>query len=75
MVFLDLEDQGFHRENYYWAQIAAEIRKGNTGTTAAANRIKVEDFILKFKERGKEEPPAMSQSKKFWFTLVGMEEE
>jgi hypothetical protein len=44
-TFLDLEVTGFHREDAYWAQIAAEIRRANV---KEPQKVKVEDFLIKY---------------------------
>lgn len=76
MQFLDAEVNGFHREDHYMAQIAAEIRRGLL-KPGAGRRVKVQDFILKFtkaKEK-KRKPPSMAESKAFWFAAVGLKKE
>lgn len=76
MEYLEQEVNDFHREDYYLAQIAAEIRKTFSKNPAA---VRTEKMLLKFKTSGKS-PKASSdmskedrieRSKSFWSALVG----
>jgi len=75
MAFLDADENGFHRENYYMAQIAAEIRRTHL-KSADAKRVKTKDFILQF-TKAKKQPavPRMASSKAFWLAIVGIKKE
>lgn len=67
--YLDLEVNGFHREDFYLAQIAAEVCR----TRAKRPRdVKTEDFVLKFKYATKREgeETTTEASKNFWLTLA-----
>ncbi len=73
-VYLNQEINGFHREDHYWAQIAAEIRM-----VLAKNpsRIKTEHFLLKFERKDKKKTEMViddayiERSKSFWFGVAG----
>lgn len=74
--FLSDEWQAPKREDYYLAQIAAEVRR-----TIARNpqRVNVKDFLLRFKfpKKGhvlteKEKAQRLAASKARWFAIVGM---
>jgi hypothetical protein len=73
MLYLELEPNLFHREDYYLAQIAAFIVKANAKKNVA---IRLKDFLLKFVPEQKSKPLTkemrLQQSKQFWFNLVGM---
>jgi len=71
MEYLDIEVNSFHREDYYLAQIAAEIRRGNVKDP---EKVSVEGMKLKFRltnEVKKKPPPTCEQSKSFWKALIG----
>ena len=78
MAYLDDEvERGFHREDYLFAMVAAEIRKGNVKNPRS---VKMKDFILDFSGKKKEEEhQALSleertaRSKGFWFSVAGRE--
>lgn len=68
--YLELEVNDFDRQDYYLAQIAAEIRRGNA---KYPRQIKVEDFVLKFKTESEiRKNPTMAEAKAFFFTAVGL---
>ena len=76
MVYLSLkqqeEFQTIQKQDYYNAQIAAEIRRGYVKNP---EKVKIEDFILKFefKEEKKEIDwkQKMQQSKRYWMSTSG----
>jgi len=74
LTYLELDLNLFHREDYYLAQIAAEIRRGNV---KQPRQIRVKDFILEFKRekvrdtRGLSLEDRTSISKRFWKAVVG----
>jgi len=80
--YLDDEVNAFHREDYYWAQIAAEIRRGNV---KHPKNVKVGDFIMTFttttkkkaekkeKAEGLSREARIARSKSFWSALAGKE--
>lgn len=74
--YLDLEEtHGFHRTDYYLAQVAAEIRRMNSKNP---RKVKLLDFLLKFKRKEADKPKPgdadgrMQQSKQFWKALTGI---
>ena len=75
-MFLDEEVNAFHREDYYLAQIAAEIRSGYVKNP---NSVKISQFLLEFtssqpqKEKSREE--YLKQSKSAWLGAVGIKQE
>ena len=76
MWYLDwLDTDGFHREDYYLAQIASEIRRS---FIAKPEKVRLTDFLLKFQEK-KPEPvlmpeQRMKKSKSAWLGLFKMKE-
>jgi len=72
--YLYTEHTRFHREDYLFAMVAAEVRR-----TVAKNphRIKVEDFLLKFNDQKKKQSTSsekeLRQSQVFWMTAVGLD--
>ena len=77
LEYLDAEVNGFHREDYYMAQIAAEVRRGHVKNP---KKVKVEDMVLKFttNEKCKQKKQKKSNilaSKNFWLTSLGLENE
>ncbi len=71
-VYLQQEINGFHREDYFFAQIACEIRRV---LAKHKKRIKPEHFLIKFDTKGEEATPqskkhASMKSKAFWFSLA-----
>jgi len=72
-IFLQREANKFHREDYYLAQIAREIR----GVLGNPDSIPLDYFRFKFdfspKEEEKEESEEhrMQKSKMFWFGAAG----
>ena len=51
IVYLDADVNAFHREDYFLANIVAEIRRGNVKKGVIT---RVEDFLIKFKFKKKE---------------------
>ena len=70
MRYFELEPNMFHREDHYWAQIAAWIKR--SGFQNPEN-VQDEDFLLKFKrpesERGKAEATG---ARSFFGRLLGL---
>ena len=74
MEYFNQEINFFHREDYYLAQIATEIRR-----TIVKNprTVKVKDFIIKFlrkdeKSLQKDAEEKTKQSKAFWLGAFGI---
>lgn len=78
MAFLDLERNQTNKEDYYLAQVAAEVRRS---FVKSPQSVHVKDFILSFTraERSSpgEGPPAMEdstqRSKNYWSAVLGLE--
>lgn len=72
--FLEHEVNEFHREDYYLAQIAREIRRTVVKNPSA---VKVEDFILKYQLPGGKAgtPSPAADSKAFWLGALGVKKE
>ena len=73
IVYLDDEElNGFRREEFYLANIAAEIRRSWIKNPVG---VKLESFLMRFK-KGKTEKPKMTKvertkrAKAFWGTLL-----
>jgi len=73
MEYLERDVNAFHPENFYLAQIAAEIRRSFVKNP---KQIRLKDFLLKFIMP--EEPKKLSikerskRMKRFWFFHVGL---
>lgn len=75
--YLEIDVNAFHREDYYLAQIAAEIRQQNSKTS-----VEVRDFLLKFKHSDagqysnpiteEEKEQHRKKSKAVWGALLGV---
>lgn len=70
-------EQTIHRkEDYYYAQIAAEVRKTKA---KYPEKIKISHLLLKFGSKEKKKKMSIKErikaSKKFWMGLVGMKVE
>ena len=77
MDYLEDVVNDFHREDYYLAQIAAEIRRG---VVKEPERVRVQDLLLHFSSSDDEKKVTSplvkeQESVNFWFGLVGMENE
>ena len=73
IVYLDEEEtNGFHREDYYLANIAAEIRRSYVKDP---EKVVMKSFLMKFKKREKKpkmtKEEATKRSKMFWGALLG----
>ena len=70
-VYLQREPSRFHREDYLFAMVAAEVRR----TIAKhPNRVKNEDFLLKFKEPRKKKPQMnLVAQKSIWLAATGLD--
>jgi hypothetical protein len=70
--FLELEEARHTKQDLYWAQIAAEIRRT---IVKSPKDVKVKDFLFEMKAV---EPPQatpkerVKKSKSAWLTLFGM---
>lgn len=49
-VFLKQRIKGFHREDYWWAALIAEVRRS---WSAKPQQVRMEDFLLSFEEKKK----------------------
>ena len=74
-VYMQDEHNRFHREDYLFAMVAAEVRRT---IVKNPNRVKTEDFLLKFKDDRK--PKLTKQQKEkhdkdqknIWLVGVGL---
>ena len=72
VAYLELEMNSFHREDFYMAQLAAEIRRGYVKNP---NKPKVEDFLITFGMKDvykKTVKEATRDSKSFWNSLLAV---
>ena len=73
--YLGKEFMVARREDYYLAQIAAEIRRT---ISKYPKKIKLQDFLLKFKNKKRDKMSELDlkektrRSKSFWKALVGI---
>ncbi len=71
---MDIDANGFHREDYYLAQIACEVRRIVAKNPGEGT---IKDFLIKFEKE--EKKPVMSpetrtkMSKAFWYALIQKE--
>lgn len=74
IAYLDMDVNAFHREDYYLAQIAAEVRRGRVKDPS---RVRTEDLLIKFKFRSGWATPAnnLETSKSFWLGSLGVKKE
>ena len=78
MAFLDLEINQTSKEDYYLAQVAAEVRRS---FVKSPQSVHVKDFILSFTRAERSSPgggsPAMEdptqRSKNYWSAVLGLE--
>lgn len=74
MEYLDWDSNAFDKQNYYLAQIAAEVRRSYIAKGA---KVKIEDFILDFKRKDETPRPLSEQQatdrmKKMFFAATGL---
>ncbi|MFA5452986.1 MAG: hypothetical protein WC248_05395 [Candidatus Methanomethylophilaceae archaeon] len=78
MAFLDLERNQTSKEDYYLAQVAAEVRRS---FVKSPQSVHVKDFILSFTRAERSSlgggSPAMEdpsqRSKNYWSAVLGLE--
>ena len=58
LEYLKLDVNAFHREDFYWAQIAQEVRRT---VSKDPQRVKIEHFLQKFEIKKK---PKMSRKER-----------
>lgn len=67
IAYLDEDANRFHREDYYFANIAAEIRRSYVKDPM---KVKISSFLMKFTRAKKSEKLSVkeriAQSKAFW---------
>lgn len=79
-VYLQNEHTRFHREDYLFAMVAAEVRRT---IVKNPNSVKADDFLLKFvepkgssKKLTKEQQEELRRQQKLsWFGMVGLDSE
>lgn len=75
MVYLEQDVNAFHREDYYWAQIALEIRKV-FAWGKSKRHWQIKDLLILFKENAPEvredRVKRTSSVKSYFFNLLGM---
>jgi len=71
-VYLQREPSRFHREDYLFAMVAAEVRRT---ISKHPNQVKTEDFLLKFKDPKKKKKPQMglAAQKSIWLAATGLD--
>ena len=72
--YLHTEHTRFHREDYLFAMVAAEVRRT---IAKKPHQVKVEDFLLKFGEQKKRVSTSpekeLRQSQILWMSAVGLD--
>ena len=71
MVYLNEEPNRFNPLFMYIAQLTAELRRSWV-TSAYAKNTKTEDFLIKFVDKKEVIKQKVQQSKKAWFSFLGM---
>jgi hypothetical protein len=73
-IYMRDEHNRFHREDYLFAMVASEVRRT---IVKNPNKVKVEDFLLKFQEAGKtaEDLEEVKNQKLNWLSFVGLDSE
>lgn len=75
MIYLDMEEDNHSKQEFYFAQIAAEIRRPNVKNPRG---VRLEDFLIRFEKRTVSETKEvgvetmMESHKRFWFAAVGL---
>ena len=74
MAYLDQDTNVFHREDYYLANIAAEIRRTMSKNPA---KVSIKSFLLKFTGGKKRKESAIKkeaaeESKRRWLSWAGI---
>lgn len=70
-VYMQREPSRFHREDYLFAMVAAEVRRT---ISRNPNKVKTEDFLLKFKDPKKKKPQmSLEAEKSIWLSAVGLD--
>lgn len=78
MAYLDLEMHQTKKEDYYLAQVAAEVRRS---FVKSPQSVHVKDFILSFTQTKKSVPvgeqspeveDSLQRSKDFWHSVLGI---
>lgn len=72
--FMELDWTETKKEDYYRAQIAAEVARSHAKNP---RNVKVTDFLIRFRghwdrPRGPTSKSTAERSKKFWFSALGM---
>ena len=71
IAYLDEDINRFHRQDYYLAQIAAEIRRSFVKNPV---KIKISSFLMKFKGKEKVEKLSIKEktkrAKAFWGVMM-----
>ena len=71
MSYLEKDTNAFHREDYYLAQIALEVRRSYVKSPA---KVKMKDMILEFK-RAQKAVDVMATSKAAWGACLNVKME
>lgn len=73
IVYLDEDINGFHRGDYFLAQIAQEIRRS---FVSEPDTVKLEPFLIKFETKKKEKKKKLTKEeatrrmKSYWGTIL-----
>ena len=70
--YLDTEVNRFHRQDYFLATIAAEIRRSYV---KKPRDVKIGDFLLEFETSDVVQKHSAQESKNFWFSALGITKE
>ena len=71
MVYLNEEPNRFNPLFMYIAQLTAELRRSWV-TSAYAKKTRTEDFIIEFVDKKEVIKQKVQQSKKAWFSFLGV---
>lgn len=64
-----MEKKEHSKEDYYLAQIAAEVRRG---IVKNPNKVKLKDFLLTIQTGPVSNPDTLENSKSFWLSSLGV---
>lgn len=74
-MYLEQRNTLRDKSDYYFAQIAAEVRK-SVLSSADSMKVEVDDFLLRFKDSDEEEELDLQEEirrrKAIWFSALGI---
>lgn len=68
MRFLEIDMNAFHREDYFLAAIAQEVRRS---WVKNPRNVELDPFLFKFETAKKKIESTTARSKQYWFARMG----